>query len=363
MTAEFKNHLAHVIALQIFAAMLTACEPTSNDHEENMAALKHHETIERRIDSTLQTIRSKDTTDWRMGMVRIEGGTFIMGNADADMPDAKPLHRVTLSDFWLDAAPVTNKQFANFVNATGYITVAERPIDPADFPNVPKDKLVSGSIVFKQPKHTVSLNDPTQWWDYVTGANWRKPEGLGSNIEMRSDHPVVHVCFEDALAYCEWVGKRLPTEAEFEFAARGGSEQHLYSWGNELTPNNEWPANIWQGDFPIKNSQEDGFLTTSPVHAFPANPYGLYDISGNVWQWCNDWYSPSYYAYSDSLDNTDPKGPAVSFDPYEPGVAKKVQRSGSFLCSDQYCKRYQVGSRGKGEVFSSSSNVGFRCAR
>ncbi len=343
---------------------VAACQSRNNAAAENVTALERHQKIESKIDSTLQTIQlTTDTTSWKRTMVFIKGGTFIMGNAAANMPDALPLHSVTVSNFWLDATPVTNKEFAAFVQATGYKTVAERPLNPADFPGVSMENLVPGSIVFQQPSHAVSLDDPSQWWRYVAGANWRAPEGPGSSIENRNDHPVVHVCYEDARAYATWAGKRLPTEAEFEFAARGGNEQNLYAWGNELTPNKQWPANIWQGNFPNQNTLQDGFLFTSPVRAFAPNAYGLYDISGNVWQWCNDWYAPDYYANSDSLENINPKGPAISFDPYEPGVAKKVQRSGSFLCSDQYCVRYLVGSRGKGEVFSSSSNVGFRCAR
>jgi formylglycine-generating enzyme len=359
---SFNTALGFYLQSGLILVGLATCQWRKQTSAED-TSLKQHQAIEHRIDSTLKTIQPTDTTHWKNGMVFIKDGTFIMGSDNDNMPDTKPLHTVTLSDFWLDATPVTNEQFTAFVNATGYKTVAERPLNPKDFPGVPKESLVPGSIVFQPPAHAVTLNDPSQWWKYIAGAYWREPEGSGSNIENRNDHPVVHVCYEDARAYCAWAGKRLPTEAEFEFAARGGSEQNLYAWGNELTPGNKWPANIWQGNFPNQNSLQDGFLFTSPVHAFAPNAFGLYDISGNVWQWCNDWYAPDYYAKSDSLESINPKGALVSFDPYEPGVAKKVQRSGSFLCSDQYCVRYLVGSRGKGEVFSSSSNVGFRCAR
>lgn len=346
----------------LFVVSLTACQTHVSDRTY-APDLERHQKITRQVDSTTRAIQPTDTTSWKNGMIKIPGGTFTMGSEDARLPDAQPLHAVTVSGFWLDATPVTNREFAAFVAATGYLTVAERPLLAADFPGVPEDQLLPGSIVFLPPAHAVSLDDPSHWWKYTPGAYWREPEGPGSHIDQRMDHPVVHVCYEDAVAFCAWRGKRLPTEAEFEFAARGGSEQSQYAWGNELTPNAQWPANIWQGHFPHVNTQEDGFFGTSPVRAFAPNPYGLYDISGNVWQWCSDWYSPDYYAMLSRHGTTDPKGPDTSFDPYEPDVAKKVQRSGSFLCSDQYCIRYLVGSRGKGEVFSGSSNVGFRCAR
>ena len=229
------------------------------------------------------------------GMVRIPGGTFWMGCDTCDMPDAAPAHQVTVDGFWMDKTPITNAQFEKFVKATGYKTVAERKPDPKDFPGAPADKLVPGCAVFTPPSHEAPLDNPYAWWQYVPGANWKNPEGPGSSINGREDHPVVHIAWEDADAYAKWAGKRLPTEAEFEFAARGGLDRKLYSWGDELKPGGKWMANIYQGSFPSKNTAEDGYGATSPVTAFPPNNFGLYDMAGNVWQWCSDWYRPDYF--------------------------------------------------------------------
>ena len=295
-------------------------------------------------------------------MVWIAGGTFWMGCEGCGMPDALPAHRVSVDGFWMDRTPVTNAEFERFVNATGFVTVAELQLDPRDFPGVPRDKLVPGSAVFHATSHPVSLDNPLQWWQYTAGASWRHPEGPGSGVQDRSDHPVVHIAFEDALAYALWAGKRLPTEAEFEFAARGGLDRNRYPWGNVLTPGGRAVANTWQGQFPAKDRGEDGYTGTSPVTAFPPNGFGLYDMGGNVWQWCADWYRPDYYALlakAGPLANN-PQGPGDSYDPQEAGAAKRVVRGGSYLCTDQYCARYLVGSRGKAEVSSGTSNLGFR---
>ena len=293
-----------------------------------------------------------DTT----GMAWIPGGTFLMG-AD-EFPDSRPVHKVTVDGFYMDTHEVTNAEYARFVEATNYKTVAERPLNPADYPGVPVDKLVPGSAVFTPTPTSVSLDNPLQWWNYVAGADWAHPEGPGSSIKGRENLPVVHVSYEDAAAYARWAGKRLPTEAEWEFAAQGGQGNHTYYWGDQLKPGNKWVANIYQGSFPDKNLNEDGYAGAAPVKSFPANPYGLYDIDGNVWEWCQDLYRPD--AYQTSAANN-PKGPTDSYDPDEPGVNKRVQRGGSFLCSDSYCIRYKAGSRGKGEVTSGSNNLGFRC--
>jgi formylglycine-generating enzyme len=298
------------------------------------------------------------------GMVWVPGGVFWMGCEDCEMPDALPVHLVTVDGFWMDAAPVTNTQFQKFVESTGYKTIAERAPDPKDFPDVPKEKLVAGSAVFTPPLTEVSLNNLLNWWKYVPGASWRRPEGPQSDLKGREDHPAIQIAWEDAMAYAKWAGKRLPTEAEFEFAARGGLDRNRYAWGAELKPNGKWAANIWQGRFPWKNGKDDGFERTSPVHAFPPNGFGLYDMGGNIWQWCADWYRPDYFemlAKQSAVKN--PQGPADSFDPQEPGIPKRVQKSGSFLCSDQYCSRYLVGSRGRGAPDSGGSNTGFRCVR
>lgn len=293
-----------------------------------------------------------DTT----GMVLVAGGTFLMGNDE--FTDARPVHEISVSPFYIDRTEVTNAEFSRFVEATGYKTVAERPLNPADYPGVPADKLVPGSAVFTPPAHAVSLDNPLQWWTYVAGASWKHPEGPDSNLGGRENHPVVHVCYEDAEAYARWAGKRLPTEAEWEWAAQGGQGSRPYYWGEELKPGGKWAGNIFQGAFPHGNSVEDGFAATAPVATFGANSYGIYDMEGNVWEWCSDYYRPDYFAKSEKIN---PKGPGDSFDPDEPGAIKRVQKGGSFLCSDEYCIRYKAGSRGKGEVTSGSNNLGFRC--
>ncbi len=288
-------------------------------------------------------------------MVFVAGGTFRMGNAD--FPDATPLRDVTVSDFWMDEHEVTNAQFARFVAATGYQTVAERPLDPRDFPGVPADVLQPGSAVFTPPSVQVGLNNHLQWWDYVPGASWKHPEGPDSDITGRGDEPVVHIAYEDAEAYAQWVGKRLPTEAEWEYAARAGRAATTYYWGDEMRPEGKWMANIYQGNFPTADTGDDGYKGVAPVRSYPANPLGLYDMDGNVWEWCSDFYRPDYYQHAPALN---PQGPEDSHDPQEPGFVKRVQRGGSFLCNEQYCERYIAGSRGKGEVSSASNNLGFR---
>ena len=299
------------------------------------------------------------------GMVWVPGGTYWMGCDDCGMPDTGPVHLVTVDGFWMDRTPVTNAQFAAFVKATGYVTIAEKAPDPKDFPGVPRDKLVAGSAVFVTPASVTSLDNPLAWWRYVPGADWKHPEGPGSTLEGRDDHPVVHVAWDDAVAYLTWAKKQLPTEAQYEFAARGGLDRQPYSWGNELRPaGGRTPANIWQGRFPVADTKEDGYAGTSPVSAFAANGFGLYDMGGNVWQWCADWYRPDAYARATTGSPvSNPRGPSDSFDPDEPGIPKRVQRGGSFLCSDQYCSRFLVGSRGKGAQDSGGSNVGFRGIR
>ena len=300
----------------------------------------------------------------KTNMVLIPESTFWMGCAEGSLPDALPLHQVHLKAFWIDKTEVTNEQFARFVQETAYKTVAERKPDPKEFPGVPDDKLIAGSLVFTPPKHPVSKRSHYAWWRYVPGACWNHPEGPNSDIANRMNHPVVHVAFEDAEAYAKWAKKRLPTEAEFECAARAGLDRKKFSWGDEYKPGGKWQANIWQGVFPYENTAEDGFVGTAPVASFPANAYGLYDMTGNVWEWCSDWYRPDYYrSLPKDLVVDNPKGPQDSFDPVEPGERKRVQCGGSFLCTDQYCVRYLAGARGKGEISSGCSNVGFRCVK
>lgn len=292
------------------------------------------------------------------GMVWIPGGWFWMG--DNSFPDAQPEHLVYVDGYWLDQHEVTNAEFARFVEATGYKTVAEAPPRPEDVPGASPDQLVAGSIVFTPPSEAVPLDNHLQWWRYVPGANWRHPEGPESTIEGRENHPVVHVAWDDAMAYAEWAGKRLPTEAEWEFAARGGLDRQTYCWGNRLQPDGHWQSNIWQGTFPVHNLGSDGFKATAPAGKFKPNGYGLYDMSGNVWEWCADWYRPDTYLHTSAKN---PQGPDDSFDPQEPGIAKRVQRGGSFLCNDAYCTRYLPGGRGKSDPKSAASHTGFRCAR
>lgn len=308
------------------------------------------------------------------GMVWIPGGEFSMGCEDPrslpygghePMNDARPIHRVHVDGFWMDETEVTNAQFAAFVAATGYQTIAEQTPKLEDFPDAPPENLVAGSVVFAPPEHAVPLNNHYQWWSYVPGANWRHPLGPDSTIEGRDNYPVVQIAYDDALAYAKWAGKRLPTEAEWEFAARGGKSGLVYPWGNELQPEGHWLANIWQGTFPVDDSAADGYSGIAPTAKFPDNGYGLYDMSGNVWEWCSDWYRPDYYSKlsSDGKIVRNPQGPPSPYDPAEPHERKRVQRGGSFLCTDQYCTRYMIGTRGKGEISSGCNHIGFRCVK
>ncbi|NBW96680.1 MAG: formylglycine-generating enzyme family protein [Planctomycetia bacterium] len=308
------------------------------------------------------------------GMLWIPGGEFSMGCTDPrsrphggpdPMVDARPIHRVRVPGFWADATEVTNGQFAAFVAATGYVTVAERTPRAEDFPGVPPEKLVAGSVVFTPPAEPVPLEDHLRWWAYVEGADWRHPLGPGSTLEGRDREPVVHVAFEDAEAYARWAGKRLPTEAEWEIAARGGLAGAAFPWGDEFRPGGRWMANTWQGHFPDHNSSADGHAGLAPVASYPPNAYGLHDMSGNVWEWCSDWYRPDTYAKAAAAGGVDvsPRGPDSSFDPLEPGQEKRVQRGGSYLCSEAYCARYIVGTRGKGEISSATNHIGFRCVQ
>lgn len=298
-------------------------------------------------------------------MVWIPGGTFWMGSDESQFPDARPWHQVHVDGFHIGRTPITNVQYANFVRASHYVTIAERIPDAKDYPGASPEQLVAGSVVFAPPAHEVRLNNPYQWWSFAQGANWRHPDGPHSELRGRMNHPVVQVAYDDAVAYCAWAGGRLPTEAEFEYAARGGLERKRYAWGDEFRPEGKYMANTFQGHFPENNTGEDGYPSTSPVGSFPANGYGLYDMAGNVWEWTADWYRSDYYqtlAATGAVANN-PRGPSSSFDPAEPALAKRVQRGGSFLCTDQYCSRYMVGGRGRGAPDTGTNHVGFRCVR
>ncbi len=307
------------------------------------------------------------------GMVWIPGGNFTMGtDSSLGWADEKPAHRVHVDGFWLDETDVTNAQFRNFVDATGYVTTAEKTPDadailaqlPPGTPKPPKENLVAGSLVFTPTKGPVSLRDFSQWWKWTPGANWRHPDGPGSDIKGKDDHPVVHVSWDDAVAYAKWAGKRLPTEAEWEFAARGGLDNKPYVWGDDPPTDTHIHANIWQGEFPYKNTAADGYVNTSPVKAFAPNSYGLYDMSGNVWQWCSDWYQVDLYrerAGRGVIAN--PRGPEKSFDPRQPYSPLRVQKGGSFLCNDSYCSRYRPSARHGCTPDTGMSHIGFRCAK
>jgi formylglycine-generating enzyme required for sulfatase activity len=299
-------------------------------------------------------------TSLPVDMAFIPGGTFWMGSDDPRMPDARPWHEVAVDGFWMDRTEVTNEQFMRFVDATGYVTTAERPLDATRYPGAPAEAMRAAGIVFMPPDRPVSLSEPLSWWRLVPGASFRHPEGPTSSIAGREHHPVVHVSWDDAVAYAKWAGKRLPTEAEWEMAARGGLVKKPFVWGDELRPKGRWLANVWQGDFPTNNTREDGFERTAPVGSFPPNAYGLFDMAGNVWEWTADWYRPDYYRRSPAKN---PRGPDEGYDPVEPSVPKRVTRGGSFLCAEDICRRYQPGGRGKAAPDSGTSHTGFRCVR
>ena len=328
------------------------------------------------------------------GMVWIPGTTFLMGS-DRHYPEEAPARKVTAGGFWIDQAPVTNREFDRFVRKTRHVTMAERAPDPAAYPGAQPELLVPFSSVFVSPGHPVSLADPYNWWQAVPGADWRHPTGPGSSIRNRPDHPVVHVTWADVAAYAEWAGKEIPTEAEWELAARGGLDGAEFAWGDELNPDGRWMANTWQGDFPLQNTEDDGYERTSPVGAFPANGYGLYDMIGNVWEWTSDWYAAAqsaadvpaccaggHEAHGRKADGHEPDGHEAhghgpdghdtedreadgreqSIDPRDPArIPRKVMKGGSHLCAPNYCRRYRPAARMAQSVDTSTSHLGFRC--
>ena len=306
------------------------------------------------------------------GMVWIPGGEFVMGTDDPEAwADERPAHRVSVAGFFLDETEVTNAQFRQFVNATGYLTTAERKPtveeilaqSPPGTPAPAAELLVPGSLVFQPTTAAVPLDDITQWWTWTPGANWQHPECPESDLTGRDQHPVVQVSWDDAVAYATWAGKRLPTEAEWEFAARGGLVQKKYVWGDEAPEADQRRANLWTGTFPYHNTQSDGFLRTAPVRTFLPNGFGLYDMSGNVWEWCSDWYDREAYQRRSTKDVTrNPRGPDRSFDPQRPYQPQRSQRGGSFLCHDSYCSRYRPSARHGCSPDTGMSHVGFRCA-
>jgi sulfatase modifying factor 1 len=297
-------------------------------------------------------------------MVEIPGGEFTMGSDD-HYPEEAPTHRVRVDPFAIERVAVTNHRFSTFVEETGYVTVAERPLDPGEFPGAPPENLQPGSLVFTMTPGPVDLRHLSQWWAWTPGASWRNPEGPGSSLAGRYDHPVVHVAHEDAEAYATWVGLSLPTEAEWELAARGGLEGAAFVWGDEPEPSGESLANFWHGDFPWR--AEPGYGTTTPVGSYPANAYGLFDMAGNVWEWTSDWYLARHAddAAKPCCVPVNPRGPSIeeSYDPAQPQfpIPRKVIKGGSFLCADTYCMRYRPAARRPQMIDTGMSHVGFRC--
>ncbi|RJG07886.1 formylglycine-generating enzyme family protein [Noviherbaspirillum cavernae] len=303
----------------------------------------------------------------RPDMVWIPGGAFTMGS-DAHYPEEAPAHRVSVSACWMDRTAVTNEQFARFVNATGYVTLAERPLDPAMYPGALPELLVPGGLVFTKPPGRVDLRHIGNWWAYVPGASWSKPLGLDSSIEGLEDHPVVQIAYEDAEAYAKWAGAELPTEAEWEFAARGGLEGAEFAWGAELMPDNKPMANFWQGEFPWQNLRLDGYERTAPVASFPPNGYGLFEMAGNVWEWTSDWYREHKLAPVAQKACCAPKNPRggsidQSYDKRQPEIKipRRVLKGGSHLCAPNYCRRYRPAARYPQQIDTATSHVGFRC--
>lgn len=306
------------------------------------------------------------------GMVYIPGGEFMMGgDNDQASADEYPKHKVKVAPFWMDATEVTNAQFKEFVDATGYVTIAERKPEweelkktlPPGTPKPDESLLVPASLVFKSSSGPVNLSDYGQWWSWVEGASWKHPQGPSSNLEGKADYPVVHVAWEDAQAYCRWAGKRLPTEAEWEFAARGGKQDAIYAWGNEAIHKGAPKMNSWDGNFPYKNTLQDRYVTAAPARSYHPNGYGLFDMSGNVWEWCSDWYDAHYYKTLANGVADNPKGPSKSLDPDDRYTPKRSMRGGSFLCNDSYCSGYRVARRMKSSPDTGLEHTGFRCVR
>jgi formylglycine-generating enzyme len=296
----------------------------------------------------------------------VPGGTFRMGS-DKHYPEEAPVHRVTVDGFWMDSTPVTNRRFREFVEATGYVTFAEIAPKPEDYPGALPHMLKAGSLVFVAPDHPVDLTHFSNWWSFKFGANWRRPYGKDSSIRGLDDHPVVHISYRDAEAYAAWAGKQLPTEAEWEYAARGGLDQAEYAWGDKFTPGGRHMANTWQGEFPRENLVRDGYARTSPVDAFTPNDFGLFDMTGNVWEWTTDWYSTGHTGDAPKVCciPENPRGgiETASYDPCQPQIRipRKVVKGGSHLCAPNYCRRYRPAARHPQPVDTSMSHVGFRC--
>lgn len=373
-----KNKTFWIFTLLSLSIISIAYSYSKFIHKEEKTAAECHE-VPAAIESAFKpTVENKNKPAIKIpkGMVWIPGGEFSMGSNVEDeslcslsgvTKDAAPIHRVYVDGYFMDETEVTNEEFAKFVKATGYITVAEQKPTKEEFPTAAEEDLVTGSVIFTPTPSAVNLNNFLQWWRYEPNTDWKHPLGPQSNLKGKEKYPVVHVTYEDAAAYAKWAGKRLPTEAEWEFAARGGKTGEIYAWGNVLKPNGKFQANIYQGHFPIKDGDtgEDGFKGIAPTAQYAPNGYGLYDIAGNVWEWTSDWYSVDYYKSLSESGKVakNPQGPDAYNDPKDPTQIKRVHRGGSFLCTDQYCTRYMVGTRGKGEIRSAANHLGFRCVK
>jgi formylglycine-generating enzyme len=364
-----------IASISITYTLILSCStPTNNPLSKKRDTLSCMNTPSRfatAIDSKINTIRYNSDSS-TAGMVYIQGGIFRMGGDNNQAsPDEYPKHAVQLNSYWIDITEVTNAQFAAFVKATGYITTAERSVDwqemkknlPEGTPKPPDSVLVPASLVFIATQGPVDLNNYATWWRWQKGANWKHPEGPGSSIKGKEDLPVVQVSWDDAQAYCKWAGKRLPTEAEWEFAARGGLQDKIYPWGNEHVNAGNAKTNSWEGDFPYRNEQKDGYIKMAPVRSFPPNGFGLYDMAGNVWEWCSDWYNADYYKGFQTGIAVNPMGPAKSFDPDESYMQKRSMRGGSFLCNESYCSGYRVSRRMKNSPDTGLEHTGFRCVK
>ncbi|MCX2476998.1 formylglycine-generating enzyme family protein [Pedobacter sp. MC2016-05] len=356
--------------------LIVSCKPKANSVlTEKKVAVEHtcsSDLPARFAAATPVTDRTTKFTSspTHIGMKWIPSGKFTMGAMDKNgRDDEYPNHRVDLNGFWMDETEVTNSQFAAFVKATGYITIAERKVDwellkkqlPPGTAKPAEELLEPSALTFKAPTHVADLQNPGQWWQWTAGANWKHPQSPSSTIENKGNFPVTQVCWDDAVAYATWAGKRLPTEAEWEYAAKGGDNVAIYPWGNEPISRGKPKANTWQGNFPITNTKWDGFERTSPVKQFKANAYGLYDMAGNVWEWVEDWYNADYYQSIGNRILKNPKGAAISFDPVEPHVPKKITKGGSFMCIDSYCTGYRSSGRMKSSKDTALENTGFRC--
>lgn len=380
---------AQIIFFVIFGALAAGCHRQDKTYTMTAAKITDTPSLKRKkalccesnIPSRFKAVNynssgsassSKPAEANHLHMVWIPGGTYMMGadNKQAS-PDEYPKHKVTVDGFWMDVTEITNAQFAKFVKATGYITTAEQKPDwqvlkkqlPPGTPKPPDSLLVPASLVFVPSKKAVALNDYSQWWQWKKGASWKHPHGPGSDLTGKDNYPVVHVSYYDALAYCKWAGKRLPTEAEWEWAARGGLTNNIYPWGNENINAGKPKANTWEGNFPYRNTQKDNYYYTAPVGSFAANGYGLYDMAGNVWEWCADYYDYRYYHTQNVKGVKNPVGPQKAYDPDEPLAPKRVVRGGSFLCNESYCTGYRVSRRMKTTEDSGMEHLGFRCVQ